>query len=61
MKKIAESLDYFFNKLLPKKFIVLTVATVLIFIDKLDGEQWFIVAAAYLGVNAVQKFAGPKK
>lgn len=57
MKKFAEGLDYFFNKLLPKKVIVVTVATILVF-KKVDvpQEYWYILMA-YFGVNVAGKFA----
>lgn len=55
--KISEKIDYAFNKMLPKKFIVMVIATILIFMGKIDGFQWFIIAGAYLGVNVIQHYA----
>ena len=53
---LSERLDYVFNKLLPKKFIVVTVATVIVFMNlKPPTEYWYILMA-YFGVNAIQKF-----
>lgn len=53
-----EKIDKFFNKVLPKKFIVFTLASVLIFIEKIDGQMWGYIAMAYLTVNVTQKFVG---
>ena len=49
--KIGEKIDYFFNKMLPKKLIVVTIATVIVF-KKIDPPQeyWWILLA-YFGVN----------
>ena len=53
---MTEKLDYFFNKVLPKKFIVITVATVIVFM-KLDppAEYWYLLIA-YFGGNVAMKF-----
>ena len=53
---MKEKLDYFFNKLLPKKFIVVTVATIIVFMQlKVPAEYWYLLMA-YFGVNGLQKF-----
>lgn len=58
---MKEKLDYLFNKMLPKKFIVWVVATVLIFMAVLPAEYWFYITLIYIGGNVAQKFApGPK-
>ncbi len=51
MKKIAEGIDFFFNKMLPKKLIVVAIATTIVF-KELDApkEYWYILMA-YFGVN----------
>lgn len=53
---MSEKLDYFFNKVLPKKFIVITVATIIVFL-KLDppAEYWYLLIA-YFGGNFATKF-----
>jgi len=63
-KTIGEKLDYFFNKMIPKKLLVWVVATVIIFVVKdpdgkhwMSGEMWGYITLAYLGVNAVKGFA----
>jgi len=55
--KILVKLDFFFNKALPKKLIVWVVATVLVFLGKVDGYVWGIVTGVYLGVNIIGKFS----
>jgi hypothetical protein len=54
---LAQKLDNFFNKIIPKKFFVLVVATVLVFMGKIEGFHWFVIASAYLGLNVAQKFS----
>ena len=56
-----EKLDKFFNKILPKKFIVITIATVIVFL-KLDPpvEYWWLLMA-YFGLNVVGKFTNGSK
>ncbi len=49
--------DWLLNKLLPKKFIVFGLATVFVFMGKLDGQFWGYIAMAYLGSNALVHFA----
>jgi len=48
-------MDFFFNKALPKKFIILIIATVLTFLGILEGGQWVGIAFVYAGVNIGQK------
>jgi hypothetical protein len=55
---VLETIDFFFNKLLPKKLIVWIVACILIFDGKLLSEHWLYVSLVYLGVNIIQKFSG---
>lgn len=54
---MKEKLDYIFNKLLPKKFIVVTVATVIVFMKLNPPTEYWYILMAYFGVNAVQKFS----
>jgi hypothetical protein len=55
LTKISEGIDLFFNKILPKKFIVFTVGTIALVADKITGEQWFYLSIAYLGGNVAAK------
>jgi hypothetical protein len=49
-----KNIDFFFNKVLPKKFIVFTIATVGLFLKLITGDQWVTIAWVYLGVNVVK-------
>jgi len=53
---MKEKLDFIFNKMLPKKFIVITVATIIVFM-KLDppAEYWYLLIAYFTG-NTAAKF-----
>lgn len=42
---------------LSKKLIALAIATVLVFMGKLDGEYWFWLAVGYTGLNVLSKTA----
>jgi len=55
MPKWMEVLDFFFNKVLPKKFIVVVLASIYAFMGILTGGQWLIIAGAYAGINYGQK------
>lgn len=57
MKKI----DFFLNKLLPKKLIVWIIATILVFNKLIPGDLWCYITMIYLGVNVAQKFSGLEK
>ncbi len=48
------TIDFFFNKLIPKKFVVFSIATVGLFLNLVTGEQWTIVAGIYLGTNVLK-------
>ena len=53
---MLDKLNYFFNKMLPKKFIVITVATVIVFMKmQPPNEYWYLLIAYFTG-NTVQKF-----
>ncbi len=54
-------IDFFFNKLLPKKFIVFVIATIGLFMHLLNGPQWTIVAGIYIGGNVLRQLLGVKK
>ncbi|OHD14386.1 MAG: hypothetical protein A2086_03315 [Spirochaetes bacterium GWD1_27_9] len=56
-KPISQKLDFFFNKMIPKKLMVWIIATVLIFLGRLDGSWWGIITCVYLGTNAITKFS----
>lgn len=54
---VSDRIDYFFNKMLPKKLIVWIVATFLVADSKISGDIWGYITLLYLGVNVLQKFA----
>lgn len=58
-----KGLDFFFNKLIPKKFLVFSIATIALFLELIDGGQWTIIAGLYLGINMTGKAISliPKK
>jgi len=39
-----------------RKFIVLAVATALLWFGKVGDDVWLYIALAYIGVNVVQKY-----
>jgi hypothetical protein len=53
---MLRKIDYFFNKLLPKKLIVWVIATILCFNKLLPPDLWAYISIIYLGANVVSKF-----
>jgi len=53
--KWMTDIDYIFNKVLPKKFIVFSIATIFCSIGIITGSQWIILAGAYGGLMYAQK------
>lgn len=51
---MSSKIDFFFNKLLPKKLIVFAIATIGLFMGLLNGQQWTIVAGIYIGGNVLR-------
>lgn len=51
LKEFGKGVDFIFNKMIPKKLLVITIATVIVLkeIDTPD-EYWWILLA-YFGVN----------
>jgi hypothetical protein len=61
MKKVLDTIDFIFNKVLPKKFIVITVATVIVFKGiEAPQEYWYLLIAYFTG-NAAAKFVKKDK
>lgn len=50
-----KGLDFFFNKLLPKKLIVFSIASIALFMELISGTEWTIIAGIYLGLNMTGK------
>ncbi len=47
-----EKIDFYLGKLMSRKLLTLTIATVALFRDKLDGDHWVILATVYIGMEA---------
>jgi hypothetical protein len=48
-----EKLDLYLNKWLSRKLTVFVIASVGLFLAKLDGDNWTIVATAYISIEGV--------
>lgn len=57
MKKVADAIDWFFNKLLPKKFLVVVLGTILVFKAIEVPDAFWYILMIYIGGNTVSKFA----
>lgn len=57
-KTFIQRLDYFLNKLLPKKLIVWIVATILVFKKILPGDLWAYLSMVYIFGNVAEKYSG---
>lgn len=51
----VKTMDFIFNKAVPKKLIVFVVATTFCLLGLITGGQWLILAGAYAGVMYAQK------
>ena len=47
-----EIIDKYLGKTISKKLTVFLIATVGLFGDKLSGDQWTVIATAYIGIVA---------
>lgn len=45
-------LDTILNKLISRKLVAFIIASVALFIGKLDGSDWVIISAVYIGAEA---------
>lgn len=43
-----------------RKFLVLAVATVMLWFGKIADDIWMYVALSYIGVNVIQKYIGTR-
>lgn len=50
-----KNVDFFFNKMLPKKLIVFSIASIALFMQLITGTEWTIIAGVYLGLNMTGK------
>ncbi len=46
-----EKIDLFLNKWLSRKLTVFVIASAGLFLAKLDGDNWTIVATAYISIE----------
>lgn len=53
--KIIKWFDFFFNKMLPKKLIVVSVATIVVFKQLDPPEEFWWILLSYMGVNGIAK------
>lgn len=54
-KSIGEKIDYFFNKIIPKKLVVLILAFILAIKGSMNADLWAYLAMFYMVSNPVQK------
>jgi len=52
---VGKAFDFFFNKMLPKKLIVFSIASIALFMGLITGTEWTIIAGIYLGLNLTGK------
>jgi len=57
---MLDKIDKVFNKVLPKKFIIITIATIIVFRQLNPPQEYWFLLIAYFTGNAVQKFSKPK-
>ena len=50
-----KTLDFIFNKMLPKKLIVFSIASIALFMKLISGTEWTVIAGIYLGLNMTGK------
>jgi len=48
-----EFLDRYFGKAISKTFFVFLVATASMYYNKINGAQWIVIAATYIGSTKV--------
>lgn len=48
-----EKIDFILSKWLSRKLTVFVIASVGLFLAKLDGDNWTIVATAYISIEGV--------
>ena len=48
-----EFIDRYFGKTISKTFFVFLIATYAMYYNKINGEQWIIIATTYLGSTKI--------
>ena len=58
-KKTRHSLDKFLNKIMSRKLMVWTTATIFMFMDAvpLASEDWVAISLAYIGIEGLADIA----
>jgi len=57
MARIKAFADKYLEKFMSRKLLVWVSTTVLLVVDKLDGEQWVAIALAYIGSQGIADIA----
>ena len=57
MARIKAFADKYLERFMSRKLLVWVSTTVLLVVDKLDGEQWVAIALAYIGSQGVADIA----
>lgn len=55
IKEFAKGIDFFFNKLIPKKLTVVVIATVIVFKKLTPPREYWWILFGYFGVNVFVK------
>ena len=55
-KTFGENVDWFFNKLLPKKLIVVIISTIIVAKQLVVPVEYWYILMVYVGGNVVAKF-----
>lgn len=55
--KVSKGIDFYINKIIPKKLLAWGIATWALMADKIDGDMWGYITLVFLGANVVGKFA----
>lgn len=48
-----QRIDFVLNKLISRKLLVFIICTFLLIFDKVDGQDWTLIAGIYIGTQAV--------
>lgn len=46
-------IDWLLSKAISKKLLVFGVATVLLFLDKISGDEWLMISCIYISAQGV--------
>jgi len=57
MARIKAFVDKYVERFMSRKLLVWVATTVLLVVDKLDGEQWVAIALIYIGTQGAADIA----